>query len=519
MNIIMNRTFNLNFILVFFMSRIKQTKTDWQKAIDNHPNVKIGTISWIDKVPEFIHISIALVSSDYKAVREDFYTICDYVNSKHVFQRKFHFNFSHTIKLIDEDESIIEIINETCFKDAFQSLFIFYNNLLGIKPAQNNLPRPKLLLQGYSQILKGRSDTSILCKYIMMQYENVGRDDPMNLFVMTSTEEILDATNVSKIMALFPISTGNSQNMDLEFCSEIWFHNYHYSPFMGNQNNLLEEDDNLFSEFHLQDHTESLKELYFKFRGINLLAVYETRLAEIHMGFIARICNLSLDVIYLVKTHKSEIAEITHRSVLESFIVSSWLLKQKDVKLYQRFRDYSTGREKFFGESLRKLSDSPTIEKAANEIISDAIEKSGKRDIDISSEKGGVFNKTIAQMFEETWNQEKPYYFLYKKLSEVTHGHWESISKYHLVQSINPMHNGLYMYDEDLNQYSGIISAFMSLSIASETLIVYLTEIVDRNHDSEHIEMLKDLLTSIQKLSIDVYSSYMDFFNKYVLTR
>jgi hypothetical protein len=39
--------------------RVRQTRTSWQKTFDPHPGM-VGSISWIDRMPEILHISIAL---------------------------------------------------------------------------------------------------------------------------------------------------------------------------------------------------------------------------------------------------------------------------------------------------------------------------------------------------------------------------------------------------------------------------------------------------------------------------
>ena len=104
--------------------RIRQTRTEWQKVFDPHPGM-VQTFSWSDRIPEFIHISIALIDNDYQTVKNDFYEICDFVNAKVKAKRKFHFNLTHTIKLIRTDATVLEKILTTVFKNAFQNILAF----------------------------------------------------------------------------------------------------------------------------------------------------------------------------------------------------------------------------------------------------------------------------------------------------------------------------------------------------------------------------------------------------------
>ena len=110
-----------------------------------------------------------------------------------------------------------------------------------------------------------------------------------------------------------------------------------------------------YSEMKIDELASEFRTLYSDFKKLNLVAIYPAFIAEINMGLAARISNLSLDAVDFVKNHKGEVAELTFRTVLENFIVGSWLLLKKDIELHRRFREYSTGRERFFGEKLKEL--------------------------------------------------------------------------------------------------------------------------------------------------------------------
>src|SRR5688572_11602329 len=95
--------------------RVRQTRTSWQKTFDAYPGM-ILPFSWTDRAPEILHISIALIDHDYQTVKSDFQIICDFVNNKLKKRRFFHFNLSHTIKLIKKDKTYLDEIFKTCFK-------------------------------------------------------------------------------------------------------------------------------------------------------------------------------------------------------------------------------------------------------------------------------------------------------------------------------------------------------------------------------------------------------------------
>lgn len=487
--------------------RIRQTRTEWQKVFDPHPGM-IQPFSWSDRLPEFIHISIALIDNDYKTVKGDFYTICDFINSKVKMKRKFHFNLTHTIELIKSDTVILDKIFETVFKEAFQNILTFYHDLFQIPIDFEFKANPKLLFLGYRQILDGRADTSILCKYLMVQYEQHGRQDPFGHFNWQSKEEILEPMNVSSIMALFPPSVGLSENLDLEKCQEIWMYNYVVSPLLPKPDDSEMEEEH-YKEMAIDQFKEEFEMLYNGFKELNLLAIYPTFIAEVNMGFVARICNLSLDAVDFVKNHKGEIAEMVFRTTLETFIVASWLLKRKDIELHKRFREYSTGRERFFGQQLAEKAPTVDFKKEADKMVTDAIKQAGVREIEVATERGDIFNLRIDQMADEVWGVDNQYYFLYKRSSEVIHGHWRVIAKYHLAKSFNPMHNGLYWYNENPNRFAGLIPAFICLQTATEFLITILNDI-----QSEQTKELQEKLIDYRERLL---KQYMVYFNKYIM--
>ncbi|MCX6246850.1 MAG: DUF5677 domain-containing protein [Bacteroidetes bacterium] len=486
--------------------RIRQTRTVWQRTFDPYPGM-VQPFSWSERIPEFVHISIALYNNDYETVKKDFYEICDYVNQKVHLQRKFHFNLTHAIKLIPKETTILEKILDSSFREAFQQILIFYQDIFEISVDKDIEFKPKLLFNGYKQILDGRSDTSILCKYLMVQYEQSGRPDFFGLFKWNSKEEIVDPNNVSTIMALFPPSIGLSENLDLGMCQDLWMYNYLFSPRLPKPDDSKMEEEH-YLEMGVDKFKNEFIDLYGEFKKLNLLAIYPRFIAEINMGFVSRISNLSIEAVEFVKLHKGEIAELLFRTILESFIVGSWLLIKKDVKLHERFREFSTGREKYFGSQLEKMSSSETFKKAANKIIDKAVKEAGVRHDDVATERGEIFDIRIDQMADEVWGSENPYYFLYKRSSDVIHGHWRVISKYHLAKSFNPMHNGLFWYNDNPNRFAGLIPAFISLQIATEFLIRVLQDIESEQINELH-NRLVDLLQRLHK-------GYMMYFNKYI---
>lgn len=492
--------------------RVRQTRTSFQKTFDPHPGM-VQSFSWHDRLPELVHVSMALVDHHYSTVKSDFHRISDYVNSKIKPSPPFHFNLSHTIKLVRQDSRILTEIFQTSFKAAFHQLLPFYHRLFQIPVEFEVVADPRLLMKGFNLILDGRADQSILCKYIMAQYIHYGQTDPFNQFNMNLRGEILQPSNVSRIMAIFPASVGTSENLDLDFCHDIWMHNYFFSPHISPPDNSKEDKKHLF-EMKIEEYTNEFRGLYASFKEMQLIAIYNVQVAEVNMGFSARVSNLALDAVELVSQGKGEIAELVFRTVLENFIVGSWMLKRQDPELYQRYREYTVGRERFIGERIEELSDDEEIKKGTKKMVKDAIKSSGMNAINVAIERGDIFDLRIDQMADEVWGKDNMFYFLYKRTSEVVHGQWRVITKYHLEKSLNPLHNGLYHYNENPNKSAGLIPAFVCLGVAAKFLIRMLKDINSQKETNiAHPEELeKKLIDFDRRLS----EQWFVYYNTYV---
>tara|TARA_R110002049_G_scaffold2511_6_gene18403 strand:+ start:5031 stop:6509 length:1479 start_codon:yes stop_codon:yes gene_type:complete len=477
-------------------TRIRQTPTDFQKVFAKHPDM-VQSFSWIDRIPEFVHIAGALIENDFKTVKEDFYKISNYVNDKISSTTPFHFNLTHTLKLIYEIDELRGLINNSCFKNIFEQIILYYSEILEPISCEAAEPNHSLLFQAYYNILKGRSDSSIIGKYLMIEYSNKGLN-------FESEKEILEPQNVKSIMAHFPPSVGLSENIDLAKCEEIWMHNYMKGPIVYPPDNI-EFEESIYSEIGMESIMDEFKKLYTSFKDINLLAIYSASVAETFMGFIGRICDLSIDIEYLVKNHKCEIAELTIRTVLESFIVFSWLNKRSDPKLIERFKDFSVGKEKLFSEKLvKKVDDKTPIDKeTAEKIASDAIEKSGLNPIEVATERGDAFDLNIAQMADEVWGSENIYYMQYKRLSDSTHGSWRIIEKYHLTKSLNPIQNGLLWYSDNDKKATGLTPVFFGVMVSLKSMIL-----ISQNIDHESIKKLTEDLESFESRVSKIYLNY-----------
>ena len=462
--------------------RVKQDLTEWQKAKEKFPH-GVQSISWIDNLPELLHISIATIESDYEKVRNDYITLYNQIKDKYALDGDFVFNLTHAIRLIKEHPEILELISKTCFKNAFHIILFMYKPLLNINIDWGRPPHAHLFLNGYKKILDGRSSNTIICKHIMIQSQHLRKEPLLEWIYLKTPKEILNPMVVSNIMAMFPIILGTNPNIDTNLCRAMWEYNYAVIPFKTKPDRLMETKAE-FEETKVNEHLRLFKSLYKSFKKINYLLYDHEYVAEVKMGFIARVSDLGIDVVGLLKKHKGEIAELVIRTQLESLIVGAWLLKRNDIEQYTRFREFSAGKQKYFSDWFKKRATSPEMEEQADKIASSALKDAGLNSRDVAIERGEAFDLNIAQMAEEVFGKDNIYYVLYKRGSEVIHGHWRVMAKYHLSKSIMPTHNNLRKYNENPNKYAGVVPAFSALIISTDFIMMNLTHLDKKRHEA-----------------------------------
>lgn len=141
--------------------------------------------------------------------------------------------------------------------------------------------------------------------------------------------------------------------------------------------------------------------------------------------------------------------------------------------------------------------------KVGQAVVTKAISEAGTREINVATERGDVFDVKIDVMAEEVWGKDNPYYMMYKRASDVVHGHWRVIAKYHLEKSMNPMHNGLYMHKSDPNSYSGVTASFTALDVATGAMLTALEGI-----DDPTVNALRERLSELKRSAAEDFLTY-----------
>ncbi len=451
-------------------SRIRQTKTEWQKAFELYSNIQPQ--SWHFCLPELLHISIALIDNDFEKVKYDFIDFCNKINKINN-NNAFYGNLSATIDFVKKHQLEFDQLKQNVFYFSIKQILIFYNKLFGIESLQESEYKSGSIIQGFNNLIERRSDFTIICKFIFIN--NVYKNDTSPLrAIITNKDEVLEDYNRSIINSAWLVISNSKKIIDYGFTDLIWNFNYILMPVK--QMDDTKKEELRFKEFKIDELKKEFLLYADEFREVQLFAVMNRPIAEIIMGFVNRSIYLTIQVIELVESHKGEIAEAVLRMLYECRLKFLWLLHKKDIELFQRYREYSSGREKLFYDKLLKLGDSDIA--AQSEIMTQykqnmdfKLNQEGLSAHEIATERGDEFEIGVDKMANELGEEERNLYdFVYKRTSDIIHGNWRAIEKYHLTRSDNPMHDRLLFYNLNDNKFSGLLPTFIALMFGSEMI-------------------------------------------------
>ncbi|MBE9467494.1 MAG: hypothetical protein IMY72_04115 [Bacteroidetes bacterium] len=483
--------------------RIRQNLTDWQKVLKKIPNMNV--LPWHLAIPEFLHIAIALIDYPFEKVTNDFLLFCKTIEEEQ--KNDFYGNLSASYELIKNDKLQIEKINDNVIYLSLIKLLEFYNDLFQVKGLDTSEELLEKILECYYKLLGRKSDFSIQCKFIFINNIYDGNVEPFLHRKISKLDEVLEPINKSIITSAWVIMADSKEIINHELSQLIWLFNYHYLPVEQLDDTLNQEKD--FKKFNIGELRAEFQVISTELKSINLLLVWDRYVAEIIMGFINRTIYLTLETVELVELHKGEIAEAVLRLLYECRLKFLWLVEKNDNELLQRFREYSSGREKLFLDKYSEKADPKNIKKLKS-FVDKTLEDEGLENHEVAIERGDVFEKGIDKLASDLGDNERYLYdVIYKRTSDIIHGNWRILTKYHLVRSGNPMHNKLLDYNEIDNKFCGMLPALTSLMLGSQAILKIL-RVINKSSD-EHSDLLKRTEEFYEKVSEELMYKYIPY--------
>lgn len=456
--------------------RIKKVISEWEAFWEDKQGYLAKPVSWHDAIPELIHIAIALQKNEPEEILISLMGI-----KKELKKEKgidWIGNLSTLFQLIKQDATTIDIIKKTVLGETIDNLIVSYDKIFGIQASNRKALAYKIVFRGYYDINERHKEISLLCKFIITKFLSYENPDPFGLLNRNTREDILEEDNLASITAMWiPVST-DYKIINSEFSKVIWNYNLKVFPF------LLYPDDsgNETKKIETMKILQLKNEFDFnltEFKKIDLLKYIHRYVGEVFMGFIGRLHYLTIKIIEQEERHEGEIAEGTLRLLYENRVKFLWLNKQQDFESIQTYREYKVGREKEFLDYINeRIKANPGLNLKAEsieKILKQYMQSEGVDDYKLANEKGDAFEKTLKDMADDLGDDEAIQYFaIYKRTSDIVHGNWRIIEKYHLDRSLNPAQDNLLRYKSSKNSIAGFLPSYLAMLISTDALIKFI---------------------------------------------
>lgn len=169
---------------------------------------------------------------------------------------------------------------------------------------------------------------------------------------------------------------------------------------------------------------------------------------DVVMGLTCRVWRFMHHIVEASAAGNGEMAEVAARCQWDSVITLEWLMKRDDPELFGKYRMYSSGKVKAALERVRKDKDMyggpAKAEKIAATYQGEIQEDVGIWEQLMNEERGGWTAESTRDMAVDL-SKLMEYDTFFRRLSDIVHGTWRSLERYHLVKCLNPLHGRHYM--------------------------------------------------------------------------
>lgn len=166
--------------------------------------------------------------------------------------------------------------------------------------------------------------------------------------------------------------------------------------------------------------------------------------ASVTLGLGGRVWRMMHHIIDLSGAGNGEMAEIALRCQCDSHFTLLWLLDQNDPRLFRRFVEYSSGKDKALLEYIRAMEDKKdarlkTYKSSMERELTADIWSEGIWEQLVAEERGAWTNASTHDMAKAI-GQERTYKIVFSRSSDIVHGSWRALKRYHLQKCLNPLH-------------------------------------------------------------------------------
>jgi hypothetical protein len=167
--------------------------------------------------------------------------------------------------------------------------------------------------------------------------------------------------------------------------------------------------------------------------------------SDVAMGLTCRVWRFMHHIVEASGAGNGEMAEIAARCQWDSVVTLEWLVERNEPELFRQYWKYSAGKTKATLERLRG-----NAETYGGEEIKAAVEHKLTAEIEegigiweqlINEERGGWAKETTYDMAKELLKLGE-YEIYFRRFSDIVHGTWRALRRYHMRKCLNPLHAG-----------------------------------------------------------------------------
>jgi len=190
---------------------------------------------------------------------------------------------------------------------------------------------------------------------------------------------------------------------------------------------------------------------------------------DVVMGLTCRVWRFMHHIVEASAAGNGEMAEVAARCQWDSTITLEWLIKHNDAELFGQYRMYSAGKAKATLERLRGNEDKYGGQELA-ERLKGTFQKEIQDDVGIweqlvNEERGGWTKEGTYEMADDL-SKLAEYETFFRRLSDIVHGTWRALERYHLHKCLNPLHGGHYVGWTGATHDAGVIIVHFGVNMA-----------------------------------------------------
>ena len=199
--------------------------------------------------------------------------------------------------------------------------------------------------------------------------------------------------------------------------------------------------------------------------------------SDVAMGLTCRIWRFMHHIMEASGAGNGEIAEMAARCQWDSVVTFEWLIERDDPELFLQYRMYSAGKSKATLERLRTETETYGGDelkvKVEPTLIQEIQEGAGIWEQLVNEERGGWSKEGTYDMAKEL-SKLNEYEIYFRRLSDIVHGTWRALERYHLRKCLNPLHAGHYIAWTGATHDAGVSVVHFGINMAIRAIWVLI---------------------------------------------